>query len=425
MSRRSSPGSIAYDDMLERAREIYAAERDRDLSALDVRHLLEERLGLPFDGLLHRNAETTAAFKSLDAGKFDFNSGRSRGEWVLSTMATSTCSVLIHQVCWQPATLVGWLGFAITSLAAGYIAELIFRSTALPLWVKHIARWPLSREPALQRDEIYAWLFPNSAQARAVRERRVCRIDHLVYTCQDLDAGVRAVESATGVRPAIGGAHPGLGTHNAILSLGPSQYLEIIAPDPAQPAPARPRPFGLDDALAADGQISAFAVHAVPKRRWRDGAEVNRGGTLECIAAAMATAGEPPGLPVRHQERVTPAGERVGWRFTSPFDAAGPKPFLIDWGDSTVSPHHKAPKGCRLECVEFCTASEETAKAEKLLRTMGLRGLGTPRHAAEGPVIEVRGGAESGRRGHLIAWLQTPLGKVSLGRLDASVGTGR
>ena len=88
---------------------------------------------------------------------------------------------------------------------------------------------------------------------------------------------MRAIETLTGVRPSYGGAHPGLGTHNALLSLGHHSYLEIIAPDPNQPTPPRPRPFGLDELEAdgADGQINAFSVHAVPKIRRRDGQVLN------------------------------------------------------------------------------------------------------------------------------------------------------
>jgi len=72
------------------------------------------------------------------------------------------------------------------------------------------------------------------------------RIDHLVYAAPDLDAAVAAVERRFGVRAAGGGQHVGQGTHNRLLALGPATYLEIVAPDPHQPEPPGPRPYGVD-----------------------------------------------------------------------------------------------------------------------------------------------------------------------------------
>lgn len=73
-------------------------------------------------------------------------------------------------------------------------------------------------------------------------------LDHITVSARSLAEGVAAVELALGVRAPVGGTHPSMGTHNHLLRLGPSLFLEIIAINPEAPAPARPRWFGLDGA---------------------------------------------------------------------------------------------------------------------------------------------------------------------------------
>jgi hypothetical protein len=159
-------------------------------------------------------------------------------------------------------------------------------------------------------------------------------IDHLVYAVPDLAAAVAEVEERFGVRAKAGGKHIGLGTHNALLGLGTQTYLEIIAPDPGQPEPAMPRPFGVDG-VRRRGLV---------------------GWALACddIDAAVVRArshGYDPGEAADGQ-RVGPTGTVRRWRLTLNAMAGGLIPFLISWGD-TEHPARSAPPGLTLEAFHL------------------------------------------------------------------------
>jgi len=93
----------------------------------------------------------------------------------------------------------------------------------------------------------------------------MAEIDHIVIGARTLEEGARYVEDLLGVKPTEGGAHPGVGTHNMLVGMGPDCYIEIIAPDPSQPEPAHPRPFDLDDPavrtmLEAEPRLIAYVA---------------------------------------------------------------------------------------------------------------------------------------------------------------------
>jgi hypothetical protein len=147
-------------------------------------------------------------------------------------------------------------------------------------------------------------------------------IDHLVYAAPDLDAGVAEIERLLGVRPAAGGRHPRWGTRNALLSLGPSAYLEVVGPDPEAPRPARGRLFGVESLDRP--RLVTWAL---------------RCEAIEEVAARLSALGT-----VEAGSRETPDGALLSWQLTDPYamPLGGAVPFLIAWGD-TPHPATAAP----------------------------------------------------------------------------------
>ena len=141
-------------------------------------------------------------------------------------------------------------------------------------------------------------------------------LDHLVYVTPDL-AGTREHLAGAGLLLSEGGPHPGLGTRNLLADLGAGAYLEVIGPDPAQPEPRAPRPFGID-ALARPRLVTwAIALPLKPE---------------ESIAMS----------------RRRPDGVLLSWRLAfAPEGSDGLVPFRIDWGD-TPHPSATAARGARL-----------------------------------------------------------------------------
>lgn len=151
-------------------------------------------------------------------------------------------------------------------------------------------------------------------------------VDHLIFAAPDLDTAVADIETRLGVRAGGGGQHVGQGTHNRLIALGPSTYLELIAPDPRQPDPASPRPYGVDGVTRP-----SLVGWAIPC------------DDIEHAIATARAAGFDPGGPIEGQ-RLTPAGTWLRWRNTGNARTAGVIPFLIDWGD-TPHPASSMPAG--------------------------------------------------------------------------------
>lgn len=178
-------------------------------------------------------------------------------------------------------------------------------------------------------------------------------VDHLVYGAPDLESGVAEIERLTGVRPRYGGQHVGLGTHNALASLGGRSYLEVIAPDPDQAGNGATLPFG----IGTLDRPSLRAWAAAPGNL-TDAVRDGRGAGSDYRA-------------VTSQQRQLPDGRMARWRLStlaSEGDGVEVVPFLIDWGDG-AHPSDGAVTGLRLERLRIVAA--DPSRAGAALRAIG------------------------------------------------------
>jgi hypothetical protein len=178
-------------------------------------------------------------------------------------------------------------------------------------------------------------------------------VDHLVYATPDLERGIREVESLLGVRATAGGQHPGRGTRNAVIALGPAAYLEIIGPDPDQATPTSPRWFGIDNL-----ERSTLVTWAAKTD------DVDR-------AHRVAVANGIPIGEVRSGSRRRSDGILLSWRLTEPANDKdnGVIPFFIDWG---ASPHPSQTSAQGAMLTELRAEHPDSERVQRSLRMLGL-----------------------------------------------------
>lgn len=151
----------------------------------------------------------------------------------------------------------------------------------------------------------------------------VGRVDHLVYATPDLERTSAELEQRFGVRASPGGQHPGRGTRNVLIAIGPTCYMEVVGPDPTQTAPPNPRWFRVD--ALAEPRLVAWAAH---------------GTNLSHVVSDASRRGVHLGnVGVGWRKRLD--GLDLIWQYTDPTTVLGDGliPFFIDWG---ASPHPSA-----------------------------------------------------------------------------------
>ena len=192
------------------------------------------------------------------------------------------------------------------------------------------------------------------------------RLDHFIYAGRELEPMMATFEGLTGVTPAKGGRHPGLGTMNALASLGADVYFELLAIDPSQT---------LNNNMGA-------RINALPYPRLF--AYMLKGRELEVVRKALLEHGITADL--FDASRDTLDGKTLRWRLLvpheNPFGDFVPK--CIDWLDS-VHPAGTSVPGCTFESFEM-----GHPQADRLRSLLGALGADLSVEYADRPYFRLR-----------------------------------
>lgn len=176
------------------------------------------------------------------------------------------------------------------------------------------------------------------------------RLDHVMYAVPSLEEGIEWAGDTFGVAPAPGGSHKGLGTRNALLSLGDC-YLEIIAPDP-------------DQLLEGTNGEKMAALSAGGLVTWA--AE----GDLRRVKTTIGQLGIDCAGPVETQ-RQQPDGATLVWELLFPRSGMFGMPFFIDW-KACSNPAVTAPPAGTVTTFEIHLSSADKARLGRVLSAIDL-----------------------------------------------------
>jgi hypothetical protein len=176
-----------------------------------------------------------------------------------------------------------------------------------------------------------------------------CVLDHITITAPTLGVGEELVKRSLGVVPQKGGEHPRMGTHNLLLRLGDTVFLEVIACNPAAENPGRPRWFDLDKVdINTPAKLKTWVVRT------------------ESIRSACDASSEPLG-------EIEPMSRGdTHWLITIPEDGSLPinegAPALIEWSTESHPAARLVDYG--LSLVELQIHNPESGRIAQLLESI-------------------------------------------------------
>lgn len=170
-------------------------------------------------------------------------------------------------------------------------------------------------------------------------------IDHLVYAVPDLDKASDELEEALGVRPVFGGYHKTIGTKNALINLGQSCYLEILAID-------------LTNTSVTSRWMGVDHINEASMSRWA------LKSTNLTQDQAILKSYNPEMGNTYEGSRETPSGSQLKWNMILPLanPAIELAPFMVDWSGSSAHPTDSLPDVCPLISIHFSHPEPQRAQ---------------------------------------------------------------
>jgi hypothetical protein len=184
-------------------------------------------------------------------------------------------------------------------------------------------------------------------------------LDHVVYGVPDLEEALHTFEVKAGIRPTLAGKHPGLGTHNAILSLGNLQYLEFIALDPQAQIQKRELPSWCAALLTlSKPTIMTWVIRTDAMEKVVN--ELNLLGNFQI---------DPPQSFSRTKSDGTVVSMELAFKKQPPPPADGLIPFFINWGKT---PHPSTTVECQCQLETWEGFHPNADELNKILQQVGI-----------------------------------------------------
>ena len=157
-------------------------------------------------------------------------------------------------------------------------------------------------------------------------------IDHIVIGAANLEKATKEVQDFTRAKFSTGGKHPLMATHNSLIKLQASLYMEIIAADPSASLSKNPkrknRWFSLDSHVTKQ-RLS----HGPQPLCWVVAVDNIQNATMQC--------GYKPGNVIRMTR------DNINWKITVPENGSLPEggvlPILIEWPNG-INPAKAMPE---------------------------------------------------------------------------------